>query len=564
MTSSQQYIDITLVPTAAGQKRGRSLWVHHILPLPLSPPLARKWDYIVQRFSIWYEDSDGDEITIGSSSELVSAVNELVRERHFVRFQFKMGNCVDEDELLFKFMNQLDKVKIRYRILGSELFGGDIELDKDTKEVKKQELPSRALEDRQMFEEQAKLPEEEVDPAVFETPVNDASVNLGKNVLVGKNVEIGESRTNVEVASERFADSVPEHDDLIHTPDELSPTQSPRLEPFANNDTPLIELPCVPTHTPLAPLQTRPESPDDTADDPPDSPPSESSFPLFPGTFPIEPTDAPNQQFGDFLTGIFSTIQGTLDTLARLGHSGITAAQNTGFPVSNASVFNAHHTIDANTESARLNLESSLDSARTNLESSLEYARTSLEFARRQLQSNLALARTNVESARTGMNAGLTMGLSNASNAMTNATRQVERAIQSAAMAVQQSGAVSPGTAERVIRDLRNAGERVENAVEDMTLRLQRRIDQHALQREVAAEHDEPDHHVDEEDIYGTPMPSSLPGSFPVERSRVEECADRLVEMGFFSEGQRDSASAVSVAAEGDIGNAVEIMQAGE
>src|SRR5205814_753018 len=152
--------DITLVPTTAGHKGSRSLWVHHILPIPPSPALAQKWDYIVKRVRIWYEDSDGDNITLGSSSELVSAVNELVRERHFVRFLFRTQNFTD-DELLFKFMDELNKVNIRYRILGSESVGGSIELDKDTREIQNKSSHLIA-EERVLFEEEARMPEEEV------------------------------------------------------------------------------------------------------------------------------------------------------------------------------------------------------------------------------------------------------------------------------------------------------------------------------------------------------------------------------------------------------------------
>ena len=163
-SSSQQYIDLTLVPT--GHKRGRWLWVHHILPLPISPPLAQKWDYIIKRFHIWYEDSDGDDITIGCSSELVAGVQELMSERHFVRFYFKMGNLVD-DALLFRMMDDLDRVKIRYRVFGSESIRGSIELDKKSREVK-EKLPYHNLEEIRRFEEEAKMPEEEVDPSIFD------------------------------------------------------------------------------------------------------------------------------------------------------------------------------------------------------------------------------------------------------------------------------------------------------------------------------------------------------------------------------------------------------------
>ena len=537
-SSSQEYIDVTLVPT--GNKRDRSLWVHHLLPLPISPALAQKWDYIIKRSHIWYEDSDGDNITIGSSSELVAAVRELQSERRFVRFHFKMGD-LEDDVLLFRMMDDLDRVKIRYRVFGSEPIRGSIELDKESREIK-EKLPYKNWEEKQTFEEEAKMPEEEVDPSIFDQLVT-RPVDLATDVEIGKNVIIDDNPTapkNVDQDYDRYLDTIPQHDDLVHTPEEWSPAPSPRFEPFADNDTPLIELPCVPTHVPLPTRISDDE--EEEADDPPDYPPPESD-PPFPGAFHIDPT-----QFRDQQSRISSTIQSTLDALARLGHLTINAAQNTGFPVNNTNTFdNARRTLDSNTESARTNLSQGFESARINLQATLESARATV-------QTNLASTRTNLGTARNGINTGLTTGLSSASIALTSATRQVEQAIRSAATTVQQSGAVSPATADRIVRDLRTAGERVERAVEDMTLRIQRRIDQHALQhnRSVVEE---------EDDIYGTPPPSNLPGSFPVERTKVEECTDQLVEMGFFTEEQKDSAGAVSVAADGDIFHALEIME---
>src|SRR5271154_4712607 len=113
MTSSLQYIDMTLVPT--GEQRGQVLWIHHILPFPATTLILRKWEYITKRFHIWYEDSDGDNITLGSSGELNSAVKELLSENRNVRFQFKKGGGLVDQELLFKLMEELDNMKIRYR-----------------------------------------------------------------------------------------------------------------------------------------------------------------------------------------------------------------------------------------------------------------------------------------------------------------------------------------------------------------------------------------------------------------------------------------------------------------
>jgi len=241
----------------------------------------------------------------------------------------------------------------------------------------------------------------------------------------------------------------------------------------------------------------------------------------------------------------------------------ITAAQNTGFPVSSPETFtSARQTLDANTQTARDNLELGLHSARTGLESGIAGARMGLETgfagARTGLESGLTGARTGLESGLAGARDGVTR----ASSAVGQATRQVETACRNAAISMQSSGALSNETTDRIIRDLRTAGERMELAVEEMALRLQRRIDAHA-QRSTPTQTTGT---YDEEDIYGT-----LPGAFPVERgvvaggrTRIEECTDRLVEMGYFGEGDRDSAGAVSVAAEGDMDKALDIVEGEE
>jgi hypothetical protein len=107
----------------------------------------------------------------------------------------------------------------------------------------------------------------------------------------------------------------------------------------------------------------------------------------------------------------------------------------------------------------------------------------------------------------------------------------------------------------------------MERAVEDMALRLQRRIDRHAIPRAP----EDPDRtgspistaeapaETVPEDLYGTPTP--LPGAFPVEPSPVDECTDQLIEMGYFTEAQKDFARAVSLVAEGNLNSALEIME---
>jgi hypothetical protein len=536
MESSSQYVDMTLVPI--GQMRGRSLWIHHIIPIPPAPLLARKWDYIVKRFHVWYEDSDGDDITVGSASELVAAIRELASENHFVRFHFKKGSWANLD-LLFKMMNELDRVKMRYRVLGSEAASGSIAMDTKTREIENVQ-PRQNFERRQQFMEQAKLSEEEIDPTIFEESVATHSdyhgeVDIGSDVIIGDNINIERDDTN----------KIPEHDNMAPTPIELTPLPSPRFEPFANNDTPLIDLPCVPTQIPLL-NATNSHATQSVDDDLSESPRSEPTFPStpFPGAFPVDPTDPPAPQFQDIQNQIATAFQRTIDSISRIGHMTITAAQNTGFPVANTNTFDeAHRSVNANVESARETMERNLEFARAHLQSSLEAARTNFE--------------ASFEAARSGINSGL----ANAREGLTNATRQVEQAIRNATTTVQQSGVVSPATADRVIRDLHNAGERVEQAVDNMTLRIQRRINQHALASTSAPPDSGNVARDEDEDLYGPQITTILPGSFPVELSKVGECTERLIEMGFFAEGQRDRAELVSIAADGDIASAIEIME---
>jgi hypothetical protein len=42
--------------------------------------------------------------------------------------------------------------------------------------------------------------------------------------------------------------------------------------------------------------------------------------------------------------------------------------------------------------------------------------------------------------------------------------------------------------------------------------------------------------------------------------NKVRECADRLVEMGFFGSGDRDSAMALAVATDGDLEGAIDVL----
>ena len=68
MTTSPQYHtyrQFTLVPTGDTGL----CWTCHAIPTSPSPLLSRKWDYILRLFNVWYEDADGDHITLGNTTE---------------------------------------------------------------------------------------------------------------------------------------------------------------------------------------------------------------------------------------------------------------------------------------------------------------------------------------------------------------------------------------------------------------------------------------------------------------------------------------------------------------
>ena len=478
---------------------------------------------------------------------------------------------MEDEDLLFELMDELEKMKIRYHVLGTDWRmsatgrGENVWVDRRTRTIQ------RGVEAVGDLVLQAKVGhEDEPDPDAFMDPVpfTKGDIKSERKVVVGENVTIGE---NVYEGGQDKFEPVPEHDDLAPTPDFLSPIPSPRLEPFANNDTPLISLPPFATYQPT------------NAPSPPDSPPPESLFPNppFPGTFSLDPND-PSSFSGptlhNFQQRISIALQATLDSLARLGNLTITTAQNTGFPVADPSFFDsARERLDTNATSARNNIHSTLNTARNNLESSIDNARTNIASARANLETQLDIARTSLEASLESARRGLDTGLLGARDGLTNTTRQVETAIRNVAQSVQEANVITPSTTERVITELRTAGEKVERAVEELTLRLQRHIDARAVPPVYTQTQEET-----REDLYGTPPPGmatssqrsrgtetyedgatrsrTLPGAFPAEKSKVEECTDRLVEMGFFGEKERDCAAAVSVVANGDIESALAIV----
>jgi hypothetical protein len=541
-TSTPRYETVTFTPLECQR---RPLWILHILPLPLTPLLARKWDYILKRFQVWYQDSDGDDITLGTSTELVAAIDEIQGEHVGpLNFMFKKGALVGQ-EVLFAMMDECERVKIRFKVLGYIPGGDSIELDTKTREIK-DTPPYRNFGEHEDFKHRATLPEEDVDEAILNEPVTE---------IKGKALD---TRTTVTPAAEPpkkedLINLIPEHDDLHATPKEWSPAPSPRFEPFANNETPLIDL-----GSSIPAPQTSTDAPD-----PPEEAPSESAFP---GSFPADPFLPPANQpqaQRDASAVISAAVQRTVDELARLGHLTITAAQNSGFPVSTTESFN--------------NARRTLDQGRAQLNQSLEHATRSVRENLARASTELAVAvenaRTQFASARSAGHVGLQAGLMNAASNLGNAGRQIELAIARTTQQLQASGAVSQATADRSLQGLRNAAQQVQAAMEDVTLRIQRQIDAHALGTRPpppipatpASETVPPTPaSADEEDIYGPPS-MRLPGAFPdmsdVEReNKVRECADRLMEMGFFTGGDGDSAMALAVATDGDLEGAIDVL----
>lgn len=568
-SSDSDYLNVHIIPTGPINP---ALWVHHILPVPTPPLLARKWDYILQLFNVWYEDADGDHITIGNTTELVAAIRELSQESRYARFHFKLGTPVSPDRQLSYLMDELNRIKLRYWVHGPYSQGSVMRMDNVTKSVRFEGEREVALFTANL-ERESRLEEPEVHEALFDKTrtvvVDEADILEQSIVSIGDNFNIGR---NVEIESfDGDYDFIPEHEDLVPTPEELSPAPSPHLRPVDHEDTPLMDLPVPPLTPSLVPTNAPPAA---SQNDPPERPLSEFDYgnPPFPGAFPDDPSETREAPFQDVHGRISSAVQSTIDYLARFGHETITTAQNTGFPVSHSSTFDeARRNLDMNAEAARTNLESGLESARVNLENGLESARTSLqagfENARMNIQSGQETAREGIKNGLASTREGLTSGLASTRENMTNATRQVDNALRAATRQLSQSGAISPATADRVIQDLRSAGRRMERAVEDMALRLQRRIDRHAIPRET----EEPVRSESQssaaeapadtvlEDLYGTRTP--LPGSFPVEPSPVDECTDQLIEMGYFTEVQRDFARAVSAVVEGNLNGALEIME---
>jgi hypothetical protein len=434
------------------------------------------WNELFMRFGTpVYRDESGDLITLATAREMRDAIAEADENHRVLRIEFRGRN---RPLFLHQVMMELKSLSPwKHILLGSSTPGSfDLEVDMKTGVVSSRtmDLPDRLAQ----FIAEANIPQPAFSPHAIQRFMygQSGSRQIPHQVAPVPPTSLGH---------------------LPSTPVESSPP-SPRLEPFANNDTPLLNFP------PLQPTPaTIPPPTEEEAEDPPDAPPSEEEFPNppFPGAFPTDTDDNLPANFTGLSESLSSTFQSTIDSLARLSHVTLTAAQNaaqrTGFPL--PANDDTHRSMDANLENARANLTQGLGTARTNLANGIENAR---------------------------------MGLANVGQAWEQAIR---------------NGAFSQGATERLVRDIRRAGDRMERVVENCTLRIQREIDRR----------------------------SRLPGSFPVDTTNangereegvrremeIKECADRLIEMGFFSEEQRDSALAVSVAVEGKLEDAVELIE---
>jgi hypothetical protein len=542
-----EYVDIYLSPLFFAPSDS-NFKVHHIVPIPPSLFLRQKWDYILSRFKVWYQDSDGDNITIGRFPELITAIQEFREEQKECRFFVSKGGPARRSSLA-DFMDEMNRVKLRYEVIGN-VGMGQIRMDKKTRRITPY-FPEKVFGLTE-FERLARRMEEPIDPAVFAQDSSSSPssedrdnnlINLdASNVSIGRNVQVG---SNVHINDQ----PVFERDDRSPTPlqlrerDDRSPTPTfpatpPSLHPVDRDDD-LIELPCRPASQPLDPLP--PAATQMEIDDPPEQPPQESDFPSplpsFPGTFPQDLDDTPISRFQD---RILSIVQMTMDSLAGLGHTVTTQTQDSGIP----------------------NLQENLQSMRESLISQRDAMQRTLQMNLQTLRNHQGRIQRDVQAGIHASFGAIRDGITRAGNAANGASDQVRDVIM-------QRGVGSEGV-ERMSRDLRAQFERLERALHDVTLRMQQSIDA-GVQRpenEAGAQRTENEESATasvgagEEDIYGSPLP--LPGAFPVdvERTRIEECTERLIEMGYFTSEQRDLARSLSVVVDGELSEAIDVLEA--
>ena len=217
-----------------GVPSGRPVSILCTFPSPSTAILFDKWNYIFKRFQVYYKDSDGDNITLGSYREFLDAIAELTSTPPYLpRFHFRQGSLTGET-LLLKMSDEFERVKIRFKVIEMDFLGRTtLEMDIKTRQIPSLDVPD--LPYGEQYEEETTLPDDDVDPAILNEPVPNIPqprrITIGNSVIVGGKVNIG---------TDYFANK-PQHQGTLGTV-ATTPPPSPPLKPSASDEIPLIEL----------------------------------------------------------------------------------------------------------------------------------------------------------------------------------------------------------------------------------------------------------------------------------------------------------------------------------
>jgi len=122
------------------------------------------------------------------------------------------------------------------------------------------------------------------------------------------------------------------------------------------------------------------------------------------------------------------------------------------------------------------------------------------------------------------LSSGLHDRLTCASNTMIDTLNQIESTLHSTS----RSGITT------LLSDLRQTGSQLDQLIQNVTLRIQQRINQSVAQ---------------------------IPGTFPPRPTSLVECENALIEMGYFTVEDLELAKCLSDAVHGDLLEAIEIME---
>src|ERR1700694_1494753 len=172
------YLLVRLVPT--GTIRSMEFWINHVMPLPLTDLMARKWSYLLDRFTLWYEDSDGDNITPATWGEFLAAMEELEDVRKDITFQVRRGGL--EGLALLRDLNaEMGLLKMKFLVFGEQR-GKKVGMAEDGRIIPFHQSMSPG----EFYDTALKSPEEEVDDSVWEAP----RTIVGSDVIIGDNVSV--------------------------------------------------------------------------------------------------------------------------------------------------------------------------------------------------------------------------------------------------------------------------------------------------------------------------------------------------------------------------------------